>query len=287
MDIIVIITFMVSALIFISFYFSFYWTLLLLAIYFFAKYFDGSEYTGFRASSWFRRYRFGTSIKYWVKNKADLYGDRLLFVVMGNFTHFSLLNGFGLHGNFFDKVDLVYMMPPFLFRIPFVRDFLLWTGAVTWKDNNHEKAITDLFHKGKCVVYPLQNKDLLKYMTKEDGEEVSITTPDKNLIDFVTESRDIYVVPVLIHNDLSRYAVWKSPRMKWINQYFYKKFGWPFPFMCCPRICSKDPPPKVNIHIGNPIKSSDKEQFRKVFLGNFEGLFLLGGDDELNEVILH
>lgn len=282
MDIILIIIFIIGCLVFLSLYISFWWTLLLLLIYFLIKYFDGNEYTGFRVSSWLRRHKFNTSIKYWLKNKEDLYGDRMLFVVMGNFTNLSLMSAFGLHGGFFDKVDLVYLMPPILFKIPFLRDILLWTGAVTWKDNNCEQTIINLFHKGKCVVYPIQSDDLLKYMG--NAEEVSVSTPNKELIDFVSSHPNIHVVPVLIQNETKRYGIWKFPRLLKITRYCQEKWGWPFPFMFCPRICGKEPPPKVNVHIGSPMKSHDN--FRTVFLGNFEGLFLLSNDDELNEVIL-
>jgi hypothetical protein len=225
------------------------------------------------------------SVKYWCKNPKELYGDRMLFVVMGNFTNFSLLSGFGLHGNFFDKLDLVYLMPPILFRIPFLRDILMWTGAVTWKDKNYEQTITQLFHKGKSVVYPVQSNDLLRFMGQESLDEVIISTPESELIDFVTKSNNIHVVPVLIQNDTHRYAIWRSPRLSSIHKYCQDKLGWPFPFIFCPRVCGKEPPPKVNIHIGSPMKVTDHANFKQVFLGNFEGLFLLGTDDE-NEVIL-
>jgi hypothetical protein len=250
------------------------------------KYFDGDEYTGFRASSWLRKHKFNNSVKYWPKNKEDLFGDRMLFVVMGNFTNFSLLSGFGLHGGFFDKLDLVYLMPPVLFKIPFLRDLLLWTGAVTWKDGNYEQAITSLFHRGKSVVFPIQSDDLIRYIKSTD-DEISISTPTKELISFVTSApNNIFVVPVLLQNEIKRYGIWKFPRLLRITRYCQDKVGWPFPFMFCPRVCGKEPPPKVNIRIGSPMSKMNAENFKAVFLGNFEGEFLLSNDDELNEVIL-
>jgi len=228
------------------------------------KYFDGDEYTGFRSWSFLRKYNCGcTACIYYFGNKESFSEvqkkDRMLFVIMGNTTNMGLVNGFGIHGGVFQHVDLVYMLPPILFKIPLLRDYLLWTGAVTWKGNDQESSILYLLNKGKSVAY------------SSNGMRENLEEPSNEIFEFAM-SKKIYLVPVLIKNESKRYYIYTQKR---IQDWFYQRIGWPFPLIFFPRIFDKKPPPKMEVHVGMPMDPTVQENaiaFKKLFLGQFEGL---------------
>lgn len=70
-----------------------------------------------------------------------------LFVVMPNCSNMPLVYGFGFNGS---KLPLpikrtgyqrtcIYLLPPILFTIPLLRDWLLWSGAVA--DHGYESVL--------------------------------------------------------------------------------------------------------------------------------------------------
>lgn len=266
------------------FYARFYFLLscILFLLYFILKYYDGDEMTGNRAWPLLRRYTlFGKTVQYYLGNpetfSADQNHDRFLFVVLGNLSNMGLFHGFGMHGGVFKHVDMVYMLPKLLFKIPFLRDFLLWTGAVCQDESN----LLKLLKKGKSVVYcPSKMEDLLSYTNPRTDDGLIIHAPNVDVFEFAMKHR-IQIIPVLIVGESKRYAFLRGHWVHKLQQYSMQMCGWPFPLLFGPRIFGNRPPPKLEIQVGFPMDASLQESvqsFSKLFMGQFTGLMETGGD---------
>lgn len=202
-------------------------------------------------------------------------GNGHVFTILGNKTNFVLLSGFGLHGNVWKDYDLVYMIPQYLFYIPFLRDVLLWTGAVT----ESRELIPQLVGRGKSVAYsPCGMDDLFS-----DSDDV-VRLPDAGFFQFAIEHR-LKVIPILIKNESARYKICRTR----CQSYFYNstRLRWPWPLLFCVRVFQQNPPPKVKIFCGVPIDASthqDPTVLAKHFNGQLETMGYLGED--LQELIL-
>jgi hypothetical protein len=202
-------------------------------------------------------------------------GTGTLFVVIGNKTNFVLLSGFGIHGNVWKDYDLLYMIPQYLLYIPFLRDILLWTGAVV----QSRELIPQLVGRGKSVAYSPSGMDDLF----SDSDEV-VRLPDAGFFEFAIEHR-LKIVPILIRNESARYKICRTR----CQSYFYNstRLRWPWPLFFCVRVFQQHPPPKVKIFCGVPIDASthqDPTVLAKHFNGQFETMGYLGED--LQELIL-
>lgn len=268
-------------------------------LYIVLKYNDGEERKGNRVWESIRKYTWNTSVIYEMSNKSVLLSSNgpqahlttreggglshewpqatrgTLFTVLGNKTNFVLLSGFGLHGNVWKDYDLVYMIPQYLFYIPFLRDILLWTGAVT----ESRELIPQLVGRGKSVAYsPCGMDDLFS-----DSDDV-VRLPDAGFFQFAIEHR-LKVIPILIKNESARYKICRTR----CQSYFYNstRLRWPWPLLFCVRVFQQNPPPKVKIFCGVPIDASthqDPTVLAKHFNGQLETMGYLGED--LQELIL-
>lgn len=268
--------------------FYFFLTSIFFFLYFILKYYDGDENTGNRAWKALRRFTlFGKTVQYYMGNRetfsADQKHKRLLFVVVGNVSNMGLIHGFGLHGGIFQHVDLVYMLPKLLFKIPLLRDFLMWTGAVAHDENN----LLSLMEKGKSVVYcPAGMEDLLSYTNPRSDDQLAMKIPTVDVFEFAIKHR-VQLIPVLIAKEIERYAFLRGHWVNHIQRYCYNRWEWPFPFLFAPRIFGSKPPPKLDVQVGFPMDSTVQESaeaFSKLFMGQFSGLVETGGD--LREVIV-
>lgn len=262
-------------------FFGWWWTLVGVVLYIVLKYNDGEERKGNRVWESIRKYTWNTSVIYEMSNKSVLLSNGpaaargTLFTVLGNKTNFVLLSGFGLHGNVWKDYDLVYMIPQYLFYIPFLRDILLWTGAVT----ESRELIPQLVGRGKSVAYsPCGMDDLFS-----DSDEV-VRLPDAGFFEFAIEHR-LQIVPILIKNESARYKICRTR----CQSYFYNstRLRWPWPLLFCVRVFQQNPPPKVKIFCGVPIDASthqDPNVLAKHFNGQLETMGYLGED--LQELIL-
>lgn len=247
-------------------------SLIFILLYIGLKYMDGDEHTGARAWPFLRNFTlFGKSVQYYCGNLeafgAEQSHDRFLFVVVGNVTNMGLFHGFGMHGGIFKHVELVYMLPGILFKVPLLRDLLLWTGAVI----HDETTLIKLLKRGKSVAYcPAGMEDLFS------PNEHTVKAPGLDLFEFAIRHR-IYLIPVLVTKEAKRYAIYRNPH---IQEWFYRNYKWPFPFLFGPRILGRRPPPKLDIQVGFPMDASVQESpeaFRKLFMGQFAGLVETGG----------
>ena len=249
-----------------EFYFLF--TTIVFLLYIGLKYNDGDEITGARAWKWLRKYTFNKSIIYEsVDKEGYIEQERILFVVLGNITNFSLISGFGLHGGKFGDVDLNYILPPILFKIPILRDFLLWTGAVTYERNDKEGTVINLLKKNKSVAYaPSGMDDVLNY-TGSDNDIITLQNPEIDVFNFVMKYK-IRLVPVLIQGETERYSIRRNKYIHKIQKYCMNKWKWPFPFWFFVKIWGKDPPPKVKMYIG-PIMDPNVYDSAQTFSNSF------------------
>lgn len=285
MDIILLIVasqliFLILYLIFLRFYFLITSFLFLLYIGF--KYFDYDEFTGNRAWPFLRKFTWGRSNTYRFANQKSLTPSQIqpktVFVVMGNKTNFVLFTAFGTHANVFKDLDLVYFLPRILFYIPFLRDVLLWSGAVTNEIGyTRQDMLLKLLAKGKHVVYcPEDMNDLFR-------KELEMTkAPNDAFFQFAIDHQ-LYVVPVLIKNESLRYNIWRPQWIHRLQEYCYKTWGWPFPLF----FFIKDRKKRTELHIGTPMDAKlqkNSTDFYDLFKGQLAGTTEVGGDDR--ELIL-
>lgn len=227
-------------------------------LYFLLKYYDYDHEKGSRAWSALRNFTLlGKSVRYYFGNPEEFACEnesrKLLFVVMGNRTNMALVNGFGLHGGVFRHLDLAYMLPPLLFRIPLLRDFLLWTGAVA----HDEGILLRLLNQGKSVAYA------------PSGMSGCTESPSDAVFEFAIK-HGVSLIPVLVRRELERYAIYEHP---W--QEFSPPGRWPFPYIFGLRIFGRRPPPLLELSVGVPMEpkaQQNVEDFKRLFMGQVGGL---------------
>lgn len=251
MDILVIIVSMELLVVYLYFRYAevyFLLSLIFAALYVVLKFMDRDEYTGARVWPAIRNWTwFGKSVTYYMGNQQafskECVRDRMLFVVRDAVPgSMGLFHGFGFHGGVFRHVDLVYMLPWVLFKIPLLRDLLLWSGAVAVDEADWEGAVLNLLKRGKSVV-----------VTNECSEA---------LFEFAMRNK-VLVVPVRISGEMKRYAPLVVHRTVCGG-------GWPFPNVFYPRIFQTTPPPRIEIQVGTPMDGScqtDPAAFMRLFDG--------------------
>ena len=204
-----------------------------------------------------------------------------LFLVMPNATNMALLYGFGFHGGALPlpttksrERSVVYLLPQLLFKVPLLRDYLLWSGAVA--DYGFD-SVLDHINSGRCVAYSPSGMSDLLY--QEQGQLV-IKKPGPKIFEFAREN-GIHIVPVLVYGEEQRYHIFSKPETQ---SYFYQLLGWPFPFWVFPRIFGAGPPPPLRLFVGNPMKpnaTKNDDDFYKLFFGAIKGMNNCGSDREL------
>lgn len=218
---------------------------LILVLFYVSWYTDGNESTGFRQWSWLRQWSFGIKTEHIFG--ANISKDaQYLFVAVGNESHMGMIGGFGLHKN--ELSNLCYMMPAPLFRVPVLRDFLLWTGAVS-----DQTDLIVLLKRGWNVAMA-------------PGWMQNTTFPDVSIFEFAMR-HGVHVVPVEIAGDSECFRVLGG--LERIQQWSMERTGWPFPFLCFPRCSGRT----IKLKFGMPMDArvhKDAMQFREHFLGQLK-----------------
>jgi len=245
-----------------------YWPLFAVLLYSVLWYWvDDSEKTGNRSWTWLRNWRIWqtqfTAVEYLFGNKnlrSELEkNERVVFVILrGNMTNMGMVSGFGFHGGVFAKMDIVYLLPSMFFRVPGIREILLWSGAISY-DAGLQKlndTLLGALNRQKSVCFALNGMD--EIMGKRETEsEIS-----EELFEFAKEQK-IQFVPVEVTGERDRYAIYESSM---------QILGYPCPFLFGPRIFGAEPPPKLELIFGNltnPAKFTDVQHFNKwFFTGN-------------------
>ena len=228
---------------------------------------DDAELTGARAWRALRNWQFWgedglCAVKYFWGDKDAIKGDRLVFVVIGNMTNMALISGFGLHGGVFGHLDLRYLLPWPLFRVPGLREALMWTGAISCGKNTHT-TILEAVKKGKSVCYALDGMGSLLHEKKGEPEI------GEDLFEFAQREK-LRLVPVIVEGEHKRYAIQQHSA----HPYFLDLAGYPFPFLFGPRIFGDDPPPKVDVSVGVPMGTDNKDYktFNSLFFNQIKGV---------------
>ena len=240
----------IEILLLVGYFVSFEFYFLLSSVYFLfylSSYTDGNEYTGFRTWNWLRRRSYGMGVEYKWANKEYFEDpkstEQRLFVVVGNTTNMGLIGGFGVHSDTFYNV--CYTLPHILFYIPGVRDFLLWSGAVS-----NQTDLLVLLKRGWSVCYSPSG------MRHNDDDEVPLG-PDVSMFEFAMKHK-IHIVPVRVKGEDSQYAISTGVKNYYLNRlqdWSYRKFGWPFPCFIVPKWRGR----KIKLHIGVPMDSTFQE----------------------------
>jgi len=247
-------------------------------LYFGLKFHDLDEYTGNRVWPFLRKFYFNQSVTYQFSDKSVCNANqKLVFVVVGNLTNMSLISAFGFHGNIFQNLDLIYLLPRILFKIPILRDILLWSGAgVNTTDN-----IARLLYNGKSVAFaPSGMNNMISYTDPKEKEKIQM--PSEDTLKFIYDNK-LLIVPVLIGNETKRYWIWRGKYVHMIQTYFAStRLKWPFPVLYGVKIFGSTPPPKVTVTIGAIIDCSRLDSITKIqenFKTQIEGFLNVTGDD--------
>lgn len=241
---------------------------------------DDSEETGTKTWKYLRNLRFWqtkfTAVQYFFGDKASIVeqpiDSRLLFVIVkGNVTNMGLISGFGLHGGVFEELNLCYILPWVLFKVPILREILMWTGAISSGQGDVNSVILNALNRGKSVCYPINGMTeiTIDKLTKDGINEEQVIAED--LFEFAKVKR-IKLVPVLIENEHKRYSIWQFPAL---HEFSLKLSGFPFPFIFGPKIFGQDPPTKVDIKIGvptDPTKYENVKDFSRHFFLQINGI---------------
>ena len=233
---------------------------------------DDSEQTGVRSWNSIRNLRIWNSsmnpVDYTFINEKTstsyIKDQRKLYIVIGNVTNMGLIHGFGLHGGVFKNLDICYALPWVLFKVPVLREFLMWTGAVSIGHLAHiNDSIMSILDKGKALCVSINGMNGILH-----DKVCEIDTIDDVLFEFL-KSENIHAVPVLINNEHSRYSIYKSS----YHNFFIKTFGFPFPFFFNLKL-GEDAPPKLRIDIGVPVnvkRCNSIKDFNRLFFNQIKG----------------
>ena len=263
----VIILFVVEIIIFIVYlpHAPFYWPIPALFIYGLYWYMlDESEVTGKRSWESLRLLDFWsthcTCVNHIFNCKNDLIKSKqVLFLVCGNKTNMGLINGFGLHGGIFGNMRIYYILPWILFRVPVLREVLMWSGAVSAeKSGDATETILNILKRGHSVCYSFNGMQSL--LSKNNDIEFNI---DNGLLNFI-RTHSIKVVPVHISQESERYSIYKWP----MQQFCLETFGFPIPFTIIPKYFGSNEPILLDVNIGVAMTTDlwrTNDEFRVLF----------------------
>lgn len=253
---------------------SLYWPLFAVLLYAVLWYYvDDSERTGARTWQWLRNLQIWrtqfTAVSYIFGNpelperlKKE---KRVVFVVLkGNMTNMGLISGFGFHGGALADTDIVYLLPSMFFRVPGIREALLWSGALAYDASveSLNDRLLDILNRQRSVCFALNGmSEVLEHAESERGIS-------KELYEFARHEK-IQFVPVSIDGEEKRYAVYRTHA----QGYFMQVLGYPCPLLFGPRIFGAEPPPKVDLIFGDltdPNKYDSVEHFNKWFFSTVD-----------------
>lgn len=223
-------------------------------------YFDGKEYTGER------RWEFLRSLRVWqwvspvhcvFPNKSDIGQTRgkRLFIVPMCLTPSPLIWGIGLHGGtlVFNQ-PVHYVVPPIYMWIPFMRDFLMWTGAVTYSLANNsrskQKVVQDLLDDGRVVAYSPSN-----FFNPHDHDLEAIIEhryPTDEMFRYCM-NESVSLIPIMVQGEQERYHIVHKLWLRTAQKWFYAKIEYALPLCYWFKIWNRRRPPPVTLKVGPSI----------------------------------
>lgn len=175
-------------------------------LFYILSYVDPATKKGNRNWEWFRSLKMWRCIwnwwfpitYHWQYHRFEK-KTRYVFIVHPNPYNLGMLMGLGLHGGqeTMSGLNLLWMAPSILLRIPGLRDFLLWSGAV----DHDQHSLIDLMNRGHSVALcPNGMKDALTI----DKDAICITKAREEIFSFASET-GAELVPVLIYGETELY----------------------------------------------------------------------------------
>lgn len=236
-----------------------YVSLVILIIYL-LWYFDGKEYTGERRWEALRSlgvWQWVSPVQYVFPNKSDIGQTRgkRLFIFPACLTPSPLIWGIGLHGGALPfNQPIHYLVPPIYMWIPFLRDVLMWTGAVTYSLHNthHSKqaVIQELLDNGRVVAYCPSN--FFNPHDKPHDLEANIEHryPTDQVFQYcIAES--VSLIPIIVQGEHERYhIVCNRPWLRATQSFFYAKLEYALPLCYWFKLFSSRRPPQVMLKVG-------------------------------------
>jgi len=224
-------------------------------------YWDGKEYTGERHWPLFRTlriWRYLSPVEYVFPHKSDMMNTKgkRLFVFVPCSTPLALVWGIGLNGNQIEfKHRMHYIVPPCYMWVPFLRDVLLWTGAITYSTFDTTKNMHDIIREmlldGRSICYAPSNFN----NTIDDLErQISTRYPPLEMLTFcVVESMQI--IPVVVQGEHERYRIVDRPWLRAVQAWFYKKIDYCMPLVYWMRIFpAVRPLPPLTLSFGSAME---------------------------------
>jgi hypothetical protein len=266
-------------LFFFSFYHSLFYFIIFGLLLYVIWYRDGAEFNGYRTWDAFRALRLWklfNPVQIEIYNASAL-KRRSLFVFVPSCTPMPLLWTMGFHGgNIPAHLEMCYLMPNIMFRIPFLRDLLLWSGAVS----NQRDSILNLLQRNRSVCYsPSDFRDVLKIA----DDRPQFTFPDDELFDFAIKE-GVPIVPVVCAGETERYNIYTNSWIRAAQMYCVKRIGFPEPLLFWARIFQKEPPSPLYVYVGAPIDSKVYEktaELKQVFGSALKSYTVAGLDKTL------
>lgn len=240
-------------------------------------------FEGLRSLPVWRHFPFMVKVNYVDEKEFTKAGrdEKFIFVVLPNPTNTVLIWGFGFHGNAttLGSLKLCYLLPAVLFWVPGLRELLLWSGAVSYgNDEEQTERVIEMTRLGRNVAYcPNGMQDAL-YV--EEERNIYAKRPDMALFKIACE-RNYQLVPCICsgEND-ERFIFITNERIRAVQSYFLRsKLNYPFPLIFFPDRRGR----RIEITIGSPIKSQGKnpEQLQQAFFKELQALNHNGADKEL------
>ena len=142
---------------------------------------------------------------------------RVMFLAVPNVTGLPLLWSFGWHvNNTLAKMDVLYAVPAVLLWVPFLREFLIASGAV---EDNQDVLLRLMKKEGRAVCYsPGEMKDVL---TNQSFDRMTVKSPSEEFVSSLME-KGVVIVPVVFLNELKRYP----PLLKTPDESYLEKNPW-------------------------------------------------------------
>ena len=248
---------------------------------------DGREYTGEGRWEWFRSlhyqwlglglsWRRWSPVEYAVAKSALAHGGggggkapSRMFVFTGCCTPMPLIWGVGLHGGRLSTGDfeqpLHYILPPPYFWVPLLREFLMWTGAVTYSLSDPRRGemavLRTLLAQGRWVCYAPS----LFSATADDGDR----PPRDDLLMHLRDSGvGAQLVMVTVQDERARYGVLDG--FVALRQWCMERLHYPFPVLFWRRrraharvLLQWGPPVTLNAY---PTLDAAKERLHHIML---------------------
>lgn len=146
------------------------------------------------------------------------------------------------------ELNLLWMIPSIYLRVPVIRDFLMWAGAVAQNMN----GVIDLMNRGHSVALcPDGNKDALR--AKDD--KLYVNQARNDIFQYATE-KGIAVVPVLIYGESELYHSISNVWLDYFRKISIDKLGIPWPIVALGWYNTFIPKrSEVHVYIGTPVEA--------------------------------